>query len=620
MAKARKNDQPPPMAGSMALRPGRDKNPGKPDKPRTTRGKGAVEQDKQVKADKKREADDARQQGIENAAAIENRITAEDRQREEHANRAPHLDLTKVLRPRPQKSAPEEHREDNGEILITHAPVDPCSDGRGSSDDFQPDDKNLAEDTDNDMDVSENENAGGAKTGRKKKRARGDIRAAVDAERVAQGGTVDKRKAPPIASNSKPNKRAKKATVGGIRVDWERGRTPAIQPTPSVSRSRSTGSAMSFHSHRRSASSDADFGPPGSDSSAIGGIASDEDDGDERSAVADNHDKAQTARKKVVSIAGIVETEAPGLVPPRRSSSRIRKADITLSHIPEVARPIFRNVFVPNLLALVGTLKAWKDPTPAAIIKLWNDAVAKDHIGFSLDPEQAGDADLILIIVKLAQDKIDGYRHRFADVAVSTLKIIFAHNKSETPAQIAEDVEWYNKGNDRSRVFYYRDIIEDEETGKIKHKGIFQSYLCARVFAVHCAATTVKEDVGPVAFDANLRSTWPIGAMTLGIQAIKRALNYYATGKLIIPSASLGHFSKTNWADHKSYDEGVAVPKLSASAIAIVFKKLEVDQWQKIMAAARAATVVRDEPPEIIDIDAEYAVDDDFDIVDDDSD
>ncbi|KAJ7162734.1 hypothetical protein C8R43DRAFT_947209 [Mycena crocata] len=104
------------------------------------------------------------------------------------------------------------------------------------------------------------------------------------------------------------------------------------------------------------------------------------------------------------------------------------------------------------------------------------------------------------------------------------------------------------------------------------------------------------------------------------IASIKRALNYYATGKLIIPSASLGHFSKTNWADHKSYDEGVAVPKLSASAIAIVFKKLEVDQWQKIMAAARAATVVRDEPPEIIDIDAEYAVDDDFDIVDDDSD
>jgi hypothetical protein len=67
------------------------------------------------------------------------------------------------------------------------------------------------------------------------------------------------------------------------------------------SRARSTSSGvMSFIRSRRAASSDYDM-PPGSDSSDIGGIPSDADDGDEGAYAAAETENVKIARAKVIA-------------------------------------------------------------------------------------------------------------------------------------------------------------------------------------------------------------------------------------------------------------------------------------------------------------------------------
>ncbi|KAJ6484565.1 hypothetical protein DFH09DRAFT_1106462 [Mycena vulgaris] len=270
------------VATMPALRPKRAKQPGGPDMPRTKRTSEQVQQAKQAKDDEKQEAEEKRRQGVSNAAAIENRIDREDQVRDEHANHPPTTELKKVLRPRPEKPKEDENAG-------TPAPVDPFSDGPGSSDDFKLDAQAPDPSDDELMDASDDEGVKPAKPGRPKKPGKGSLRQAMNEERVR---LVCR------SSRSEPSKKAKRA-VGGIRVDWTRGRTPAVIPSlHGPSRSRSTGSAMSFISHQRDASSEADFDPPDSDSSVIGGIPSDVNDGEERSFADALPEKAKVARTK----------------------------------------------------------------------------------------------------------------------------------------------------------------------------------------------------------------------------------------------------------------------------------------------------------------------------------
>ncbi|KAF8203510.1 hypothetical protein K438DRAFT_1964987 [Mycena galopus ATCC 62051] len=88
--------------------------------------------------------------------------------------------LEKVLRRRPEKSTVEE------EPIVEGAIVDPCSDGPGSSDDYQPDqEKQSSNSEDEVMDASDKEAPKLTKTaGRTKKAAKGSAsRDTVDAER-----------------------------------------------------------------------------------------------------------------------------------------------------------------------------------------------------------------------------------------------------------------------------------------------------------------------------------------------------------------------------------------------------------------------------------------------------
>ncbi|KAJ6563404.1 hypothetical protein DFH09DRAFT_1477300 [Mycena vulgaris] len=563
---------PPPTRRPMNLRPVRAAKPGGPDMPRSKRTSEAVQQEKAAKEEEKQAEEEKSQQGATDDTA----------------------------------------------------PIDPFSDGPGSADDYIPE---LEPQPDDElMDPSEDEADPPSKpSARSKKPAKGSLRRAVDDERVKQAqpsseNMAQKRKQPPaekvyIICASK----AKETAIGGLRADWGvRGRTPL--PALDVrGRSQSGGSAMSVDARGRSQSAGSGmggYGPPGSDSSALGGLESEQDDGYEKDWA--TGDKAKAARVKVTSFAGIVDTNAPGLVPLRRAnadgSARLKKAQITLAHIPSEIRKQFRTDFTPTLLQYVGTLTAWTEPTASNVTIIWN-RVFPTHPVVLDDP---ADELLLTIILKLAEDRLYTWRHNLADVVIEVLLATWKAMKL-SDAEIANTVDYYLEGDsDRSRVFYYLSY-EDPESGEPSPKGIFQGYVFSRVMAVHIAATAGSR-LADLRFDAGNTATYPRGVVTLVVQAIKRGLNYMKSGKLVIPPRPLGTFSKSNWGDHSEFREGQIVPIPSTSAIAAVVNKLSAKQWAKIVAAATVASTVKSVQP-VIDVDSSDGPPaDDFDVIDNDSD
>jgi hypothetical protein len=80
---------------------------------------------------------------------------------------------------------------------ILAGPVDPCSDGPGSSDDFQPLKNEPESESDDELMAYS-----ATKAVHRKKAEKGSIRRAVETERVSQGGSLSvsegKRKAPRV--------------------------------------------------------------------------------------------------------------------------------------------------------------------------------------------------------------------------------------------------------------------------------------------------------------------------------------------------------------------------------------------------------------------------------------
>ncbi|KAF7372688.1 hypothetical protein MVEN_00132200 [Mycena venus] len=177
--------------------------------------------------------------------------------------------------------------------------------------------------------------------------------------------------------------------------------------------------------------------PPGSDSSAIGGIQSDVDDGDERDYTVEVTENAMFARAKVTSIAGIVETDAPGLVASsarRHGGDKIKKADIKLTDIPDEIRSQFKTRFTPPLLSFVGTIRGWEDASTSDVIQIWND-VFPDYAVSTEDPR---DNQLVLVnvITKLAQDKVDGWRNKLGTAGVAVWnragnRAVYGHGRDQ---------------------------------------------------------------------------------------------------------------------------------------------------------------------------------------------
>ncbi|KAJ6631645.1 hypothetical protein B0H10DRAFT_1902379 [Mycena sp. CBHHK59/15] len=187
---------------------------------------------------------------------------------------------------------------------------------------------------------------------------------------------------------------------------------------------------------------------------------------------------------QIDSLAGVIETDAPGLVPLRRLKPGMKKASITLGDLPREIRTLFHTKFKTRLIQDIGTLPSWHG------LDNWEDLA---DIWDNVFPAHAlaENPDLQIVVQKLAEDKLNSWRHKFAAAAVEALSSCFNLWKLETAEERAETVKWLLEGTENSRVFYYRsyhDKLEDGAAEDAVPTGIFQSYLIANTLATHYKA------------------------------------------------------------------------------------------------------------------------------------
>ncbi|KAJ7905016.1 hypothetical protein B0H13DRAFT_2509647 [Mycena leptocephala] len=349
-------------------------------------------------------------------------------------------------------------------------------------------------------------------------------------------------------------------------------------------------------------------------SEGLGGIGSDIDDGDE-AGWARERDKEKVGRglgnlSKINSLAGIVDTDAPGLVPLRsaKSKDKIKKSDIRLRDLSSELQADFGKLFTPALIRYVSLLPPWQNVDWEEVAEIWD--------GLFPDEELAKDLNLRTIVVKLADDKITAYRNSFSSTEVKALDELYAQEEAKTPEARADVVACLLEGNDTNRAFYYRDYADKE--GNVIQKGLFQSHLITRGLASHYAA--IRSPTTP--FEDPETTEFPETPLVYTIQAAKRALNYSVTGELVVPGQRLGEFSKANWGDKIEFREGRPITVNTTSSLVAVVRKLENKPvlWRKIIRAAIEASLPkkrRGGDIEAINVEAVPAAD--FDLVDNDS-
>ncbi|KAJ7159105.1 hypothetical protein C8R43DRAFT_1124738 [Mycena crocata] len=411
------------------------------------------------------------------------------------------------------------------------------------------------------------------------------------------------------------SKKSKGPQIGGLRAEYKRGRTSTSSTLSQ--RSKSVASAMSIDASSGNESVPASEYQDSSE--GIGGIDSGDDDNEE-AADARRHNQEPAGRfenlSALHSLAGIVETDAPGLVPlrPSKSESRLKKADIRLSHLPLSTQPDFGTVYTRDLLLYIATLPPW------ASLEGWQELAEIWDPLFPLYP-LASNHSLQVIVLKLSEDKIAAYRNGYSTAAVKALEDLYAAWEAYSPEDRASVVECLQRGDDESRAFYYREY--DDEGEVVVRKGLFQGFLVTACLATHYAA--IRTATSPI--ETPDASDPPETPLVYSIQAVKRALNYSVTGTLVVPGQRLGEFSKANWGDRMVYREGRQVVDDPTSRILDVVRELQNKSpviWEKIMGAAIEASLPKRRPGikvEAADVAAKpkrviELVDDDSDIAD----
>ncbi|KAJ7837315.1 hypothetical protein B0H13DRAFT_2677899 [Mycena leptocephala] len=550
---------PPPT--TLTLRPGRDAHPGEIAKARPKRTAEEMKKLRQEASARKAEAAENRKAGIAKAATVEVRQEVEDRANDRDGNNPPPTTMQKVLRPRPEQTTEPENENSGNDGDV----IDPCSSGPGSSDEFQLD-GNDAE-----LDLSEDEEA------------------------------IDKG-------------RGRKTKVTGTKKQKGSMRNAVAEARAKISAPDSTADAQDRTSVGLSENESVPPSEYQDSSEGLGGIGSDIDDGDE-AGWARERDKEKVGRglgnlSKINSLAGIVDTDAPGLVPLRsaKSKDKIKKSDIRLRDLPSELQADFGKLFTPALIRYVSLLPPWQNVDWEEVAEIWD--------GLFPDEELAKDLNLRTIVVKLADDKITAYRNSFSSTEVKALDELYAQEEAKTPEARADVVACLLEGNDTNRAFYYREYADKE--GNVIQKGLFQSHLITRGLASHYAA--IRSPTAPV--EDPETTEFPETPLVYTIQAAKRALNYSVTGELVVPGQRLGEFSKANWGDKVEFREGRPITVNTTSSLVTVVRKLENKPllWRKIIKAAIEASLPkkrRGGDIEAINVEAVPAAD--FDLVDNDS-
>ncbi|KAJ7938039.1 hypothetical protein B0H13DRAFT_2302127 [Mycena leptocephala] len=337
------------------------------------------------------------------------------------------------------------------------------------------------------------------------------------------------------------------------------------------------------------------------------GIASEDDDGDEAQ-WARERDEEKVGRglenlSKINSLAGIVDTDAPGLVPLRsaRSGDKVKKSTIRLRDLPSELQANFGKLFTPALIRYVASLPPWQNPEAEEVAEIWDPLFPENEL--------AHDQDLETKVLKLANDKITAYRNMFSTTEVKALDEVYANKQAKTPEARAVVVELLLEGDDRGRAFYYRNYADDE--GNVIQKGLFQGHLIIRGLAAHYAAIRSPND--PV--EDPETTEFPETPLVYTIQAVCTLSSISrADWKLtpvrrnVLSPTRLGNFSRENWADKMEYREGKSVMVNTTSGL-VAIAAIEASLPKKRE---------RGHKVEVIDVDAVAAAD--FELVDNDSD
>ncbi|KAF8146450.1 hypothetical protein K438DRAFT_2028237 [Mycena galopus ATCC 62051] len=580
------------------LRKKRAAHPGKIAANRPKRSTEEVQQEKDDKAAKKKDHEDKRAAAIKKAAGIELDKEVKDLASDLTANHPPPSNKKKTLRPRPEKAVA---REDDSAVAKGDA-VDLVSDGDGGGDKYQ-----LAHDQENEedevLDPSDNDTgaapAKAAPKKDKKGRARLEVQISVEAQRalLASSGAAGKRKQAP---DSEQKSKSQAQALGGLRDEFKRGRSPNV--SKASNRSKSAGSAMSVDRYdTQYTDGDEDVVmPPQSDyndsSEGIGGFDSEVDDGDEAEwAKSKGSEKAERrlGLENLESLAGIIDTTAPGLVP-LKAKSGIKKKEISLDDLPPDIRSQFNSHFKPQFLRSLEPvapwtgIESWMDIAPT-----WDAVFPK----YRLHKNQV----LQAVVVKLTEGKLGRWRHDFASTCTDSLGQLLTSWGQETPEDRAAAVEsLLEKHVGYGSIFYYRQFYDepteenpaadgerDEPPLVINPKGLFGGHLIIAALASHYKAAYPRGVTPQQIF----KTGWvpPEGPLVYSVLAAQRALTYYKSGKLDVPKNRVGEFSRMNWGDRTVARNGELVTINTTSNIVRQVRKLKDKQWRKIVEAAIAA-------------------------------
>ncbi|KAJ7880207.1 hypothetical protein B0H13DRAFT_1891845 [Mycena leptocephala] len=330
---------------------------------------------------------------------------------------------------------------------------------------------------------------------------------------------------------------------------------------------------------------------------------------------------------KIDSLAGIVDTDAPGLVPLRsaKSGKKIKRSEIRLRDLPSELQGYFGKLFTPELIRYVARLRPWQIVEPEEVAEIWDPLFPENELAL--------DVDLQTKVLKLADDRITSYHHMFSTTELKALDEVYANQGAKTPEARANAVECLLEGDDKCRAFYYWDYADKE--GNVILKGLF-----SRSPHHSRARCPLRSPNTPIEYPDT--TEFPETPLVYTIQAVhmlscpfssswdaevcqaKRALNYNETGEYLVPPNRLGDFPKANWDDKMEYREGKSVMVNTTSGLVAIVRKLEEkpDLCRKIVKAAIEAALPkkrqRSHKIEVIDVDAIAAAD--FELVDNDSD
>ncbi|KAF7299535.1 hypothetical protein MIND_00903900 [Mycena indigotica] len=593
-AKVPKGDrQPPTLESGMSLRQNRI-SAAKPDmKKASRRSTTQAAQDRASAAADKETRLAQREQGKVDAAVLERASLRKVTTPAEALDHPLEVDLPeRQLRERPKEPLkPVDYGVDE------EPRKDPISSGSGTEGEFQPENEEEEEESSDEvMDVDSEEEPAHKK---KSKAVKGDkrrevahLRDTVLVDSDDDGAPLSGKRKTSARPSSSPATRKKARKVSGLHAGWENGRTKTpsyfvAAPEPAHERGRSRTPASQYHgASSRSHSAGSALSVPMSDwqdserggsSERPWGMPSDEDDMEE-SKYADNVEAAdvKAARQTSASIAGIVKTEIPGLVPVRSmpQHNEVPARLIRHEHLPRVVQPTFWHEYGSELIGyMAGLLPPWERPTKEQVIELYNE---------SYDREVDQNSEEARRVWKLSSDRMSDVANGLAKTA---LAVIDAYCADKTAAEIQADVARLltiipSDDFTEYRHFFFESVetgVDDMGSTTYMPTKVFRHPFVIDTFAAFCKIT--KDTNGNLGPPSSVKER-PCAALVLTVQAIQRALECWESGTR---SKTVPAFSKDNYA-RPAVDDIATHIKLHE-----VTGMLSSDAWDDLIARSRVA-------------------------------